>query len=457
MTLFPLHAGVIRFTKPFSDEEEAYPMASRLLRTFRKSVSLATAAALVALTAACSSPATDGQQGPVEIRFSWWGNAGRAELTTKAIAEFEAANPDIKVKPEYGDIGGYFDKLATQVAANDAPDVITMGGAYPAEYANRGALLDLATVSGQLDLSGMDRGALDNGQVQGKQYGLSTGANALAIVANPAVFAAAGVPLPDDASWSWDDFAGTAAAITAKSPKGTYGTATVLTHDSMDAYARQRGESLYTQDGQLGLGRDTVRDYFEFSLKLSESGAAPNASETVEKLNVSTEQTLMGMGQAGMMLTWSNSLTALSKASGTDLILLKLPGEKPTPGIWLQSSQFYTISARSRHPEAAAKLVDFLVNNATAAKIIQSDRGIPSNPDMRGAIQDLLTPQGKVEAAYIGEIGTMDFAPTFIGPTGSTAVSEITARVNTDVLFKRLSPGQAADQWLSESKAAIGR
>jgi multiple sugar transport system substrate-binding protein len=76
---------------------------------------------------------------------------------------------------------------------------------------------------------------------------------------------------------------------------------------------------------------------------------------------------------------------------------------------------------------------------------------------MRGAIQDLLTPQGKVEAAYIGEIGTMDFAPTFIGPTGSTAVSEITARVNTDVLFKRLSPGQAADQWLSESKAAIGR
>jgi len=393
----------------------------------------------------------------VEIRFAWWGNAGRAELTNKAIAEFEAANPNIKVKPEYGDISGYFDKLATQVAANDAPDVITMGGAYPAEYANRGALLDLTKVQGSLDLSKIDQGALENGQVKGKQYGVSTGANALAIVVNPAVFSAAGVPLPDDSSWSWDDFARIAGDITAKSPKGTYGTATVLTHDSLDAFARQRGESLYTQDGQLGLGKQTVQDYFDYSLKLSESGAAPSASETVEKLNVSTEQTLMGMGKAGMMLTWSNSLTALSKASGADLKLLKLPGEKPTPGIWLQSSQFYTISARSKHTDAAAKLVNFLVNNPAAAKIIQSDRGIPGNADMRTAIQDLLTPQGKVEAAYINQIGKMDFAPTYIGPTGSTAVSEITARINTDVLFKRLTPEKAAGQWLGESKAAIGK
>lgn len=432
-------------------------MARNVLRNLRKSVAMLSAVGLLSLTAACSSPSNQAQDGPVEIRFSWWGNEGRAQLTNKAIAEFEAANPDIKVKPEYGDISGYFDKLATQVAANDAPDVITMGGAYPAEYANRGALLDLSKVSGSLDLSKMDQGALGNGQVQGTQYGVSTGANALAIVVNPAVFKAAGVELPDDSKWSWDDFARTAADVTAKSPKGTYGTATVLTHDSLDAFARQQGESLYTEDGQLGLGKETVQDYFEFSLKLSESGAAPNASETVEKLNVSTEQTLMGMGQAGMMLTWSNSLSALSKASGADLKLLKLPGETPTPGIWLQSSQFYTISARSQHTEAAAKLVDFLVNNESAAKIIQSDRGVPSNSEMRTSIQDLLTPQGKVEAEYIDQIGKMDFAPTYIGPTGSTAVSEITARINTDVLFKRLSPEKAAEQWISESKAAIGK
>ncbi|MFK0003299.1 ABC transporter substrate-binding protein [Paenarthrobacter sp. NPDC090522] len=433
-------------------------MARKSLGSIRKSLAFIAALGLAGLATGCSAGSnTQAESGPVEIRFSWWGNAGRAELTNKAIAEFEAANPNIKVKPEYGDIGGYFDKLATQVAANDAPDVITMGGAYPAEYANRGALLDLSKVNGSLDLSKLDQGALENGQVKGTQYGVSTGANALAIVVNPAVFQAAGVSLPDDSKWSWDDFARIAGDITSKSPKGTYGTATVLTHDSLDAFARQRGQSLYTQDGQLGLDKGTVQAYFDYSLKLSESGAAPSASETVEKLNVSTEQTLMGLGKAGMMLTWSNSLSALSKASGAELKLLKLPGETPTPGIWLQSSQFYTISARSKHADAAAKLVSFLVNNEQAAKIIQSDRGVPSNSGMRTAIQDLLTPQGKVEAAYIDQIGKMDFAPTYIGPTGSTAVSEITARINTEVLFKRLSPDKAAEQWISESKAAIGK
>lgn len=438
--------------------EEAYPMTRNDIRSLRKTIAVLSAVGLLGVTVACSGPsANQPQDGPVEIRFSWWGNAGRAESTNKAIKEFEAANPNIKVKPEYGDIGGYFDKLATQMAANDAPDVITMGGAYPAEYANRGALLDMSKVDGPLDLSKLDQGALENGQVQGKQYGVSTGANALAIVVNPAVFQAAGIALPDDSKWTWDDFANIAGEVTAKSPKGTYGTATVLTHDSLDAFARQRGESLYTKDGQLGLGKESVEDYFDFSLKLSESGAAPSASETVEKLSVSTEQTLMGMGQAGMMLTWSNSLSALSKASGAELKLFKLPGEAPTPGIWLQSSQFYTISARSKHTDAAAKLVNFLVNNEAAAKIIQSDRGVPSNAGMRTAIQDQLTPQGKVEAAYVDQIGKMEFAPTFIGPTGSTAVSEITARVNTDVLFKRLTPEKAAEQWISESKAAIGK
>ncbi len=277
------------------------------------------------------------------------------------------------------------------MAANDAPDVITMGGAYPAEYANRGALLDLAKVSGSLDLSGIDEGSLQNGQVQGKQYGISTGANALAAVVNPAVFQAAGVALPDDETWTWEDFARVAAEVTARSPEGTFGTASVLSHDSLDAFARQRGESLYTKDGQLGLGKETVQEYFGYSLKLSGSGAAPSASETVERLDASTEQTLMGMGRAAMMLTWSNPLTALSKAG------------------------------------------------------------------MRSAIQDLLTPQGKAEAAYIDEIGKLKFAPTFIGPAGSTAVAEITSRINTEVLFKRLTPEKGAEQWISESKAAIGK
>ncbi len=399
-----------------------------------------------------AGPADDGS---TTLRFAWWGNEKRAEATQQALRAFEAANPGIKVTGETTEFGAYFDKLATGVAAGDAPDVFTLGGAYPAEYAGRGALLDLGTVSSSLDLAALDESARQNGQVQGTQYGVSTGANALAIVANPAVFKAAGVALPDDTSWTWEDYAALATKLTEASPKGSYGTATPLTHDSLDAYARQRGESLYTADGKLGLTEQTVTSFFDFSLRLMKQQAAPPASLTVEEEGASTELTLMGRGQAGMMLAWSNSIAALSTATGTELKLLRLPGETPTPGIWLQSSQYYAISAKSEHADAAAKLIAFLVSDERAGTILLTDRGVPANPKIRAAIAPELEPAGQAEVGYIDDIGKIDFAPTFIGPVGSTKVAEITSRISTDVLFERIPPAQAAKQWLTESEQAI--
>ena len=413
------------------------------------------AAALGLLTACSGSGGSTDANGVTTLRFAWWGNAARATATQAVLDKFEAANPTIKVKGEPGDFSGYFDKLATSVAAKDAPDLFTLGGAYPAEYANRGALLDLSKVSSALDLSKIDPSALTNGQVKGTQYGVSTGANALAMVVNPTVFKAAGVALPDSASWTWEDFRDIAAKITASSPAGTFGSASVLTHDSLDAFARQRGEALYTQEGGLGLTEATVADYFTFSLDLSRAKASPSPSEMVEQSSVSIEQSLMGTGKAGMMLTWSNSMRALSEAAGTELHLFQLPGETPTPGIWLQSSQYYAISAQSKNTEAAAKLISFLANDPQAAKILLTDRGVPSNSAIRAAIAPELSPSGQAEVKYLDLVGETKLAPTFIGPTGSTSVGEITARINTNVMFEKVSPSEGAKQWMTESAAAI--
>jgi multiple sugar transport system substrate-binding protein len=422
-------------------------------RHFSQAVIGATA---VGLLTACGGPGgKPDANGVTTLRFAWWGNADRAAATQKVLDKFEAANPRIKIKGEPSDFSGYFDKLATGVAAKDAPDVFTLGGAYPAEYANRGALLDLAKVTPTLDLSKMDKSALTNGQVNGTQYGISTGANALAVVVNPAVFKAAGVQLPDNSNWTWEDFRTLAAKITGSGPAGTYGSATVLTHDSLDAFARQRGESLYTQDGKLGLTDSTAVDYFSFSLSLSQTKASPTPSQMVEQASISTEQSLMGTGKAAMMLTWSNSLRALAEAAGTKLELLALPGESPTPGIWLQSSQYFAISAQSNKTEAAAKLVNFLINDEDAAKIMLTDRGVPSNSSVRAAIAPALSESGQAEVTYLDLVGKTKFAPSYIGPKGSTSVSEITARINTNVLFQKVSPADGAKQWMSETAAAI--
>ncbi|TWD82595.1 carbohydrate ABC transporter substrate-binding protein (CUT1 family) [Kribbella amoyensis] len=396
--------------------------------------------------------------GPVTLRFSWWGNEDRAKLTQKAIDAFQAANPGITVKPEYSDFNGYFDKLATGVAANDAPDVITLGGAYPREYGDRGALLDLAEVSGELKTDKIDKAALSNGNFEGKQYGVPTGVNAFGVVVNPKVFQAAGVPLPDDNTWTWDDYQRIAQQVGKAAPKGTYGSEDPTSSDALDLFARQRGESLYTEDGKIGLTEQTLTDWFTMTTAMRDSGAAPPAAMTSELAGQpSPEQTLMGRGLAGMQLDWTNQLGSLRSASGSELRLLRAPGESAAtkPGMWLQASQIYTISARTKHPKEAAKFLDFLVNSPEAGKITLANRGIPANSDVLAAVKSSLPKDEAASGDFIAAVTPKVGPALVIGPTGSTESVKILERVNAEVLFNRLSPADGAKRFLKGLNSAI--
>lgn len=415
-------------------------------------------AALVGTSLAACGPNASGGSGDGDessLRFSWWGNPERAATTQQVIDLFVEKNPELTVSAEPGDISGYFDKLATSVAAGDEPDVITMGGAYPAEYAARDVLLDLGTVEGALDLSVMDEGARTNGQVDGTQVAVTTGINAPGMIVNPAVLSEAGVEMPDPETWTWDDFAEVAAAVSESSADGIYGSGSVFTHDSIDLWARQHGQLLYTEDGEIGVDVETVRSFFEYSKMLIDTGASPGADELVELTDVGPEQTLMGQGRAAFMLTWSSSLTALSEASGAELEVVKIPGESVESGAWLQSSQFYTISARTQAPETAAAFVNFLVTDPEAGKLILTDRGVPAVEAVRQAILPELSATAQREVEYISALGEMELKQTWIGPAGSTAVEEITPRHQNTVLFGSATAQEAAEAWHAEAVAAV--
>lgn len=398
--------------------------------------------------------------GDVVLRFSWWGNDERAEITNAAVDAFEEANPGITVETESVDFNAYFDRLATSVAAGDEPDVITMGGAYPREYGSRGVLLDLATVD-SLDLDALDEGALANGFFDGAQYGVPTGVNTFGFIANPDVFEAAGVDLPDDETWCWDDYVDIANEIAAASP-GTYGSADPTTGaDMLDLYVNQHtGQGLYTEDGGIAVEPPVVEQWFEMTTGLMESGATPPASITAELAGQpAPEQSLIGQGKAAMMPGWSNLLTAYSTAAGTEMVPLLAPGEscEEGPGMWLQASQLYTISANSEHPEEAAKLVDFLLSAPEAADHIGADRGIPANAEIRQYLVDQgLEPVRQAEFEFIERVSNHVDGDFVIGPTGSTETPIILTRLNDGVLFGQLSPADAAEQLVAEMNQAIG-
>ncbi|GAA1763286.1 ABC transporter substrate-binding protein [Streptomonospora arabica] len=430
-------------------------------RATRRRTTFSLAAALTGtamLATACGGGSeTDGR---VTLRFSWWGSEERAQITNKAVDAFEKANPDITVETESIDFESYFDRLSTSVAAGDEPDVITMGGAYPREYAERGVLLDLAEVSEQLDLGALDEKALSNGEFDGSAYGVPTGVNTFAVVANPAVFEEAGVELPDDDAWGWEDYAEIAGEVSEGTPGDVYGSEDPTQPDTLDLYANQRtGLGLYAPGGGVAVERGTVNDWFELTTALEEAGATPSASMTAElAAQAAPEQTLMGRGKAGMKLAWSNQLAAFREASGDDLVLLRAPGETTSAegtGMWLQASQLYTISKRSEHPEEAAALVDFLVNDPRAADFIKSDRGIPANPEIREHLEGDLSESQKVEFAFVDRMSGLVDGDFVIGPTGSTESVDLLQRTHEAVLFGRQSPSQGAKQFVTELSDAV--
>ena len=137
--------------------------------------------------------------------MSTWGNDSRLKLTEEAVTAFEQAN-GITVQVENSEFGSYWDKLATQTAANDAPDVIQMDESYIAAYGGRDALLDLSTQSSVLDLSAMDAKVLDTGKV-GDTWSVRLSASRSSVGVNPELLLAGGCrttrPGPGTTSPPW--------------------------------------------------------------------------------------------------------------------------------------------------------------------------------------------------------------------------------------------------------------
>lgn len=403
-----------------------------------------------------ASPTSSGPPEPVSIRFSWWGSDTRHELTQQVLDKFTEKYPYITVVPDYTDWNSYFDKLSTSVAGGDAPDVITQEERYLADYATRGVLADANELG--IDTSKIDKSVLESGTLDGKLYGVATGVNAYAIVADPAAFAAAGVEMPDDKTWTWHDYVETANEISAKTGKAIYGAQDYgFNEPGFSIFARQRGQSLYGEDGGIGFKESTLAEWWQYSLDLQAGGGEPDAAKTVEVDAGGPEQSLVGTGQGAMAWFWTNQLTAITKASGKELKLLRVPGEDEhkRTGMYFKPAMFYSVSAKSKHPKEAALLVDFLLNDPAAGEILLSDRGLPANTEVRAAVTDKFNATDKQAAEFLAGLQDDIVDGPVVPPVGAGDVAEITKRLNQEVLFGRLSPKDAAKQYVTEVESAI--
>lgn len=393
---------------------------------------------------------------PVTLRFTWWGSDARHKRTQQVIDLFTKANPNITVKGEFKEWNGYWDSLATTVAANDAPDIIQMDELYLSSYAERGALLDLGTAGKHLKTADFEAGALDTGKVDGKQYAIPTGLTTYTMVVNTDLLARYKVALPDDATWTWNDLKTIGAQISkASGGKVTGVQSWGFDTGAVNIWARQAGAALYDDKGNVAIPPAVLTDFWQYLLDLSKQGIAPPPSVTVERAGAALDQSGTATNTSAFGTWWNTQLTSLAGASGQNLKLLRQPGEAQaaSPGAYYKPSMFWSISARSEHPAEAALFVNFLANATEAGDILLTDRGVPANTKVRAAITPKLTDTDQAAAEYLGAIKVG--SPPRVTPNGASSIEAILKRNTEGVLFERQTPQQAAAAFIKELQTEI--
>ncbi|HEY9289744.1 MAG TPA: sugar ABC transporter substrate-binding protein [Microlunatus sp.] len=423
-------------------------------RQFLTGAAVAAAASTVGLSA-CSNSGGGSSDGTATLAFAWWGNPVRNENTNKAIKAYTKANPKVTVKAQPGEWSSYWDKLATQTAGNTAPDIIQMDMAYISEYGTKGALLDLGKY---VDTSKFDDGTVDPGKVDGKLVGINAGINSLSFMVNPKVFKAAGVDLPDDTTWTWDDYQEIAAKITKNSPSGTFGSASLFSDNLLQAWLRQNGKDEYTADGKLGFTAQDMIPYLQMMVDFEKAKAIPSASAISEDQGKSTDQNMFATGKVGIALNWSNQLTTVSDSVGSEVKMLRYPtvtGNVADRKAWYKASMLWSASSRTKDPEAAGKLIDWWVNSSECANINLDERGLPANVDLVKQITPKLTGTGRTVAKFIAdikpELGDSPVAP----PPGAGNLGDVLNRYQTDLLFGRININDAANKFVEEVNSNI--
>ncbi|MDR6986911.1 multiple sugar transport system substrate-binding protein [Paenarthrobacter nitroguajacolicus] len=402
--------------------------------------------------------APSGNGGNVELNFVFWGDANRAKMTEAALRIFEKKNPGITVKTEYQDSGPYADKLATRFAGGNPPDVLAMANRSLLEYAQRGTLADLKSFP-ELNLDKVPNTTLSRGEVDGKLYGLATGVTTIGMVVNKTITDQAGVTIPDDKTWSWEDYAKFATEVTEKTGGKVYGAGyDVSTETGPIMLARQRGEDFYTKDNKLGVSEKTIEDWFQYSVDLRKAGGYPPAG-FFEQIGGSPAQSYLAKGTVASQIIPINNFRGYNEAVEGEVVLLRIPGETTGErrGYSADPTMLWSIAAKSKHPKEAAKLVDFLTNDAEGAAEVLTQRGVPINPEVADAITPKLSADDKTFVDLMAAIQKDDLPAAYVYPKGASVVADTLKQLTTEVEFGRVSPADAAKTFMEKSNAAINK
>ena len=322
---------------------------------------VATIAAVIGLHAGCQRSGSDDH--PV-ITYNCASNASEiAALKADLPAFLESTGIEVKLNPFSGE-----EKLYAMMAARQAPDIFYTNTAVRDRLAAEGRLLDLGPFIEEDPIrSAFPPHLLDaTRSVDGGLYSLSNYTHTCGVYYDRAAFAAAGLE-PPRADWTWSDLRETAARLTRDSDADGR-------TDRYGIFIPAHFIEMLEQMNHAPIHRNTLfleispeaREVHEKYLGLIEDGLMPDIRR-VQALGMQAAQMLQsgrvamlveGVPHPGIVdtLTIDWGLAPLPRFDGLE------------PRYFRSDSGGLSISASTRHPEAAWRTLVWLINEASVSQ-----------------------------------------------------------------------------------------
>lgn len=338
--------------------------------------------AIAALLAGCGqSGSTAASEGPVTIKFlsyTWGQSNPVGEGTKKLIADFEAANPTIKVEPESVPVADVLTKLQAAVVAGDAPDVAQIGWSKVAQAASTLPLRPLEEVASADDwkntINGIIPSVLNAAPVAAGQKIMAMPFLMATPVLfyNADLFKAAGLD-PNHPPTTISEVKTAALAIKAKTgADGAYisavdpGKSDYLTQSLVNS----AGGALVSASGDITVDSQPVITALSAVQDLTKSGAQPAVA-------FGSAQSAFNSGKLGMLAVTAGGLPTLDQAAKGkfELQVAPFPGFDGMPARPTFSGNGLSILAKdSAKAQASWKFVQFLTSEQSF-KTIASTMG----------------------------------------------------------------------------------
>ncbi|QDY70869.1 ABC transporter substrate-binding protein [Qingshengfaniella alkalisoli] len=340
---------------------------------------------------------TQGAQA-ADLRMSWWGGDSRHTATQEAL-KICGEKHGHTISPEFTGFSGHLEKLSTQLAGGTEADIMQVNWPWlPIFSINGDGFADLAELSDTIDLSNWTEGQLAAATMNGKLNGLPVSTTGRVFMFNKTSFDKAGVELPTN----WEELIAASPAFKENLGEDYYpydaSTLNAVLTVSLIATQQTGKDLIDPASNTVAWTADELASAIDFYQNLVDQGVIRSWKDAASEGNVALhENPRWANGEIGGSYEWDSTYFKYSDPmdEGQELVpvkLLQVEGAV-TEGVYRKPSMVFAVSRNSDDPQAAAQIVNCLMNEPEGVSALGDTRGLPAS---------------KAAATQLSEAGAID-------------------------------------------------